>query len=83
VDQGRTEIERLSSKKEELAIELDKLEADLRCNEQVERRRNDVALETETNLSKVRKELDHTKRELIFVTNNRNDIEIALNACQI
>ena len=41
-----------------------------------------MALETEAHLSQVRKELQEARKELIFVTNNRNDLEVALKASQ-
>ena len=65
-----------------LQAKLDELELELKQNETIERRRTDVALETEANLSQVRKELQDVRKELIFVQNNRNDLEIALKASQ-
>ena len=56
------------------------LEQELKQNETIERRRTDVALETETLLSQVRNELAETRKELNFVQRNRNDLEIALKA---
>ena len=65
-----------------LQAKLDELELELKQNETIERRRTDVALETEANLSQVRKELQDVRKELIFVQNNRNDLEVALKASQ-
>ena len=55
----------------------------MKNSESIERRRNEVSLETEQNLSKTRHELERLQRELIFITNNRNDIEVALKASQV
>jgi len=56
----------------------DSLEAELKCTELTERRRNDVALETEKTLTETKYELATMKRELQFATNNRKDLEVAL-----
>ena len=58
------------------------MENELKQNEMVERRRNDVALETEQTLAQVRQELQEARRELIFVSSNRKDLEVALKAAQ-
>ena len=52
----------------------------LKQTESNERRRNDVALETEKTLSEVKEELYTLKKELQFVNNNRKDLEIALTS---
>lgn len=43
--------------KDELQVKLNELENELRQNETTERRRTDVALETEANLAQARNEL--------------------------
>lgn len=45
-----------------------------------EKRRTDVALETEKTLTEAKYELTNIKKELIFVNNNRKDLEIALQS---
>ena len=45
-----------------------------------ERRRNDVALETEKNLTETKYELAQIKREVAFVNTNRKDLEVALQS---
>lgn len=47
-----------------------------------ERRRNDVALETEKSLTQAKYELAQMRKELIFSNNNRKDLEIALASVQ-
>ncbi len=47
----------LELQRDEQQAKLDELEMELKQNETIERRRTDVALETEANLSQVRKEL--------------------------
>ena len=47
----------MSIKREELDAKLSELELELKQNETVERRRTDVALETETILAQTRSEL--------------------------
>ena len=72
----------MGQRREELDQKLSVLEQELKQNETIERRRTDVALETETLLSQVRNELAETRKELNFVQRNRNDLEIALKAQQ-
>jgi hypothetical protein len=64
--------------RDELDARLEELENELKQNEMIDRRRTDVALETETNLAQVRLELQDSKRELIFTSRNRKDLEVAL-----
>jgi len=57
----------MAHKRDELDAKLSELEHELKQNETIERRRGDVALETETNLTQVRNELTDTRKELIFI----------------
>ena len=57
----------MAHKRDELDTKLSELEHELKQNETIERRRGDVALETETNLTQVRNELTDTRKELIFI----------------
>ena len=54
------------------------LEQELKCTELSERRRCDVALETEKTLTEAKFEIAQLKREVQFVNNNRKDLEVAL-----
>lgn len=45
-----------------------------------ERRRNDVALETEKTLTEAKFEIVNLKKEVQFLSNNRKDVEIALSS---
>ena len=45
-----------------------------------ERRRNNVALETEKSLTEIKFENSNLKKEVMYVNNNRNDLEVALSA---
>ena len=47
-----------------------------------ERRRCDVALETEKTLTEAKFEISNLKREIAFVNANRKDLEVALSAVQ-
>jgi hypothetical protein len=58
----------------------DQLELELRSVESSERRRNNVALETEKSLTETKYELSQLKKELIFTNNNRKDLEVALQS---
>jgi hypothetical protein len=58
----------------------DQLELELRSVESSERRRNNVALETEKSLTEPKYELSQLKKELIFTNNNRKDLEVALQS---
>lgn len=57
VDKGRLSLRQLEKQKEELKVQQDQLEIDLKNTETMERRRNDVALETEQTLQKTKKQL--------------------------
>ena len=46
--------------------------------ENIERRRHDVALETETSLTEAKQKILDLEREVIFVNNNRRDLENAV-----
>ena len=80
VEQGRSGLREMTDRREELDAKLGELELELKQNETIERRRTDVALETETVLSQTRNELTDVRKELIFIQRNRNDLEIALKA---
>ena len=69
-------------RREDLDKKLNELELELKQNETIERRRGDVALETETKLTQVKQELQDVRKELNFITRNRNDLEVALKASQ-
>jgi hypothetical protein len=56
------------------------LEQELKCTELNERRRNDVALETEKSLTEAKFEIVNLKKEVQFLTNHRKDLEIAYNS---
>ena len=58
------------------------LEQELKCTELSERRRCDVALETEKSLTEAKFEVSTLKRELQFVNTNRRDLEVALSSVQ-
>jgi len=53
--------------RDELDTRLEELENELKQNETIERRRTDVALDTEANLAQVRLELQESRKELIFI----------------
>lgn len=78
VENGRQKLAELHKQKERVADERERLEIDLRSGEMVERRRSEVALETEQTLSQVRDEMGKLKREYDFLDRNRLDLERAL-----
>lgn len=80
VEQGRDSLRELQQKADDNKDQLNQLETDLKNTEMIERRRGEVALETERALAQCRLDLQATKKELIFVNRNRQDIEIALKA---
>ena len=47
------------------------------CENQ-ERRRHDVALETEKSLNEAKEKIKELEKEIIFVNNNRRDLENAV-----
>lgn len=46
--------------------------------ENVERRRYDVALETEKSLNEAKERIKELEKEVAFVNNNRKDLEMAV-----
>lgn len=57
VEQERNGLRQMNHTRDELSAKLSELEQELKQNETIERRRTDVALDTEAHLSQVRKEL--------------------------
>ena len=82
VDRQRQQLRQLQDQRDESVKRRESLEAELKCTELTERRRNDVALETEKTLTETKYELAALKRELQFATNNRKDLEVALQSVQ-
>jgi sugar/nucleoside kinase (ribokinase family) len=56
------------------------LEHELRTIETAEKRRNDVALDTEKSLLEAKYEIQQLRKEVQFVNTNRNDLELALGS---
>jgi hypothetical protein len=67
VEQHRQILKRLSQRKEEIIKERESLEVDLKNCESVERRRANVALETEESLFSVKKDLNQALKEIGFL----------------
>ena len=80
VEQHRQTLKQLSQNRDELNKTRDCLEIDLRNCESVERRRADVALETEESLYSVKSELNNALKEVGFLQRHRKDLELALDA---
>lgn len=57
-----------------------RLEIDLKNTEGIERRRTEVALETEQNFNKVKSDLVRCKHEIDFLGRHKDDLELALRA---
>ena len=82
VEEGRQRLREMEEKRHEQEAYRNRLEIDLKNSECMERRRNEVALETEQNLSKVKSDLSRCKAELDFLSRNKEDLELALRATQ-
>jgi len=54
----------------------------LKAADLTEKRRSEVALDTEKCLTETKYELSKARKEIAFLTSNRNDVETALCACQ-
>jgi len=67
VEKGRVCLREMDHTREGLNTRLSELEMELKQNETIERRRADVALETEQNLALARNELMDARKELIFI----------------
>jgi chromosome segregation ATPase len=52
----------------------------LRTIESSEKRRNDVALETEKSLTEAKYEISQLRKEVQFLNTNRGDLELALGS---
>ena len=50
--------------------------------ESMERRRNDVALETEKTLMDAKETIAEQKKEILFINTNRKDLEMAVHGLQ-
>ena len=50
----------------------------LRNIEQIEKRRNDVALETEKSLADAKQQIQEMKREILLANNNKRDLELTI-----
>jgi chromosome segregation ATPase len=61
-----------------LARQKQDLEQELKSIESTERRRTDVALETEKSLTEAKYEISQLKKEIGFLNTNRGDLEVAL-----
>lgn len=77
VDLGRDNLRRVQQQKDECLKLRARLEDELKNSEQVERRRNEVALDTEKTLTETKFELENMKKEIKFLANNRNDLQVA------
>lgn len=82
VEEGRQKLRELEQAREDQQAYRERLEIDLKNTECMERRRNEVALETEQNLAKVKSDLSRCKAELDFLSRNKEDLELALRATQ-
>lgn len=80
VEQGRQQLRELEQQRSEQESLRQRLEVDLKNTESIERRRTEVALETEQNLAKVRSDLSRVKAELDFQCRSKDDVELALRA---
>jgi hypothetical protein len=67
VEKHRQILKQLSQRKEEIIKERESLEVDLKNCESVERRRANVALETEESLFSVKKDLNQALKEIGFL----------------
>ncbi|CDW83113.1 UNKNOWN [Stylonychia lemnae] len=82
VDKQRQLLREIQEQKEIIQKRIESLDQELRCTELSERRRCDVALDTEKTLTEAKFEISNLKREIQFVNSNRKDLEVALAAVQ-
>ena len=82
VELKRQQLREQQEQRDILRMRQTSLEQQLKCTELTERRRCDVALETEKSLTEAKFEISNLKREVAFVNANRKDLEIALSATQ-
>jgi chromosome segregation ATPase len=70
----------IQEQRESLAQKRVSLEQELKTSEMAERRRNEVALDTEKSLTEAKYEISMLRKEMQFLSNNRMDLENALGA---
>ncbi len=80
VDRQRQELREVQERIEIGRREREALEQEFRGIESAERRRVDVALETEKSLTEAKYEVTQLRKEVQFLNNNRQDLEIALSS---
>ena len=82
IQADREALKQMQIKKLKLQEAHVKLLEDLQSCEHIERRRHDVALETEQAYLQVKEHLTDLQKELLFVNNNRKDLQTALHGLQ-
>lgn len=80
VDRQRHELRAIQEKIDIAGKERGALEQEFRGIESTERRRGEVALETEKSLTEAKYEVSQLRKEVQFLNNNRGDLEIALSS---
>lgn len=82
IQRSREELKQLQAKKSQEQERYEEIVEQLRNCESMERRRNDVALETEKALTEARDQAREQQKEVAFVNKNRRDLEIAVYGLQ-
>ena len=82
ITEGREHLKDLQRKKIKFQEAHESVLKDLQNCEVVERRRNEVAIETEQTLSKAKAQIEELNKELLYVNNNRRDLENAVHGLQ-
>ena len=70
----------LQERRDLLTRQRQELETELKTVESAERRRTDVALETERSLTEAKYEISQLRKEVAFLNTNRADLEVALGS---
>ena len=82
IQKNREELKKMQIQKMQYQEQNEQIISDLNNCEHLERRRHDVAIETEKTLYAAKEKIIELEKELGFVNNNRKDLETAVRGLQ-
>jgi chromosome segregation ATPase len=82
IQRSREELKQLQIEKIKLSDKNEQIVELLKNCESMERRRHDVALETEKTLMDAKQTIKSLQKEILFINSNRKDLELAVHGLQ-
>ena len=82
IKKSRDELKKMQIQKMQIDEVKSQIIEDIRNFDTVEKRRHNVALETEQSLNEAKDRIKELEKELRFVNSNRRDLELALGGVQ-